>query len=94
MGRKAKTFRQNGVRLNRCPCGADKMTWIPGTPTSEGSKMYHAMCDGCGDIVIGMSSSGQGVWSFKDAWNRHMAKRQEQASGVITETNQEEEIEE
>jgi hypothetical protein len=55
--------------------------------------MYSAICEGCGDIVIGMSSSGQGVWSYKDSWNRHMAKRQEQAAGQITEPKQEEDEE-
>lgn len=94
MGKKAKTFRQDFVRLNRCPCGADKMTWIPATINTDGTKMYHAMCDGCGDIVSNHSCSARSIHHFKDAWNSHMAKRQEQANGNITETKQEEEIEE
>jgi len=93
MGRKAKTFRQDFVRLNRCPCGADQMGWIPGTPTKDGTKMYHAICEGCGDIVTGTSCSGKGVHMYKDAWNRHMAKRQEQAGGSIEGPAQEEETE-
>jgi hypothetical protein len=79
-----KTFRQNGIRLYRCPCGFDKMRWVP-NGTRSGSRMYSAMCAGCGDIIHSMSCSHTSVADFKDAWNKHMRTRQEQENGQIDE---------
>lgn len=85
-----KTQRHEGVKLNRCPCGAKGVDWIPNGMTEEGTRLYSPMCPGCGDIV-NVATPDRWVNKIAKQWNAHMKIRQDQEGGQIDEPTRDEE---
>lgn len=69
------TFKQDGVKYVRCPCGADKAVTIPAGIGEDSRRLYYAMCEGCGDIIRTESGSPD-MEEHRAVWNTHMAARQ------------------